>query len=178
MLLHSSFEPPEIRGVVLDIYSSEDGLAAIGLGRSGRETRERRLGRYFDVGKLYPAEGGHELYIRQLGEYFQGQRRVFELPLDLRGTPFQKSVWQAVYEIPFGRTVSYGQIAEIVGRPKGGRAVGAANHDNPIPIVVPCHRVIGADGSLTGFGGGLSLKRKLLALEGLLPPPAVQMRLF
>lgn len=178
MLLHSSLEPPELGGVILDLYSSEDGLAAIGLGRSGREARERRLARFFDLDPLYPAEGGHALYVAQLTEYFEGRRRVFELPLDLRGTPFQKSVWQAVSEIPFGRTASYGQIAEIVGSPKAGRAVGAANHDNPIPIVVPCHRVIGADGSLTGFGGGMPLKRKLLALEGLLDTPAVQMRLF
>jgi methylated-DNA-[protein]-cysteine S-methyltransferase len=102
----------------------------------------------------------------QLEEYFAGKRVAFDLPLALRGTPFQMSVWQALLRIPYGVTASYGEIAAAIGRPGASRAVGGANHNNPIPIVVPCHRVIGSDGSLTGYGGGEDRKRRLLALEG------------
>lgn len=105
--------------------------------------------------------------IRQLKEYFAGQRKSFDLPLSFYGTEFQKKVWQALLDIPYGETRSYGQIAAAVGNPKACRAVGMANHRNEIIIVVPCHRVIGADGSLTGYGGGLDVKRKLLELEGI-----------
>ena len=102
----------------------------------------------------------------QLEEYFSGKRRNFELNLRPQGTAFQLSVWNALQRIPYGETRSYMEIADVIGNPKAVRAVGAANGRNPLPIVVPCHRVIGADGSLTGFGGGLSAKRFLLALEG------------
>jgi methylated-DNA-[protein]-cysteine S-methyltransferase len=102
---------------------------------------------------------------RQLGEYFAGRRKTFDLPLAPSGTPFQHRVWQALLTIPYGETQSYADIARRIGNPKAVRAVGAANGANPISIVVPCHRVIGADGSLTGYGGGLPRKRKLLALE-------------
>lgn len=103
---------------------------------------------------------------RQLEEYFAGKRKQFDLPLSLRGTEFQRQVWAALRDIPYGETRSYGQIAQAVGRPKAVRAVGMANHRNPISIIVPCHRVVGADGSLTGYGGGLENKKFLLALEG------------
>lgn len=102
----------------------------------------------------------------QLQEYFAGARRTFDLPLAPVGTPFQRDVWNALLEIPYGKTQSYGEIARRIGRAKAVRAVGAANGANPLPVVVPCHRVIGADGSLTGYGGELWRKRKLLALEG------------
>jgi methylated-DNA-[protein]-cysteine S-methyltransferase len=102
---------------------------------------------------------------RQLNEYFAGNRREFDLPLDMRGTHFQKSVWEALLAIPFGETRSYGQIARQLGNANATRAVGAANGQNPIPIVVPCHRVIGSNGTLTGFGGGLETKARLLSLE-------------
>ena len=105
----------------------------------------------------------------QLGEYFAGRRRTFDLPLTPEGTTFQCSVWMALRAIPYGATISYRALAERIGRPSAMRAVGAANGRNPLPIVVPCHRVIGADGSLTGFGGGLPTKRFLLELEGALP---------
>jgi methylated-DNA-[protein]-cysteine S-methyltransferase len=101
----------------------------------------------------------------QLTEYFDGRRREFELPLAPSGTPFQIRVWNALREIPYGRTASYGEIARQVGVPSAPRAVGVANGLNPIAVIVPCHRVIGADGSLTGFGGGLERKRTLLDLE-------------
>jgi methylated-DNA-[protein]-cysteine S-methyltransferase len=103
--------------------------------------------------------------IRQLQAYFRGELREFDLPLALDGTEFQLRVWNALRSIPYGETISYAQLAERIGNPKAVRAVGLANGSNPIPIIVPCHRVIGSDGSLTGFGGGLPTKKKLLALE-------------
>jgi methylated-DNA-[protein]-cysteine S-methyltransferase len=102
---------------------------------------------------------------RQLKEYFSGKRNEFSIPLDMRGTAFQKDVWRALQAIPFGTTLSYGQIAKQLGRPTASRAVGAANGRNPISIVVPCHRVIGSSGKLTGFAGGLDAKVHLLNLE-------------
>lgn len=102
---------------------------------------------------------------QQLTEYFAGTRKEFDLQLAPRGTEFQLAVWQALAEIPFGETRSYAEIAERIGRPKAVRAVGSANGNNPIAIVVPCHRVIGSNGSLTGFGGGLPAKKFLLGLE-------------
>ena len=107
---------------------------------------------------------------RQLTCYFAGSLEAFTVPLDLRGTPFQRLVWQALQQIPYGRTISYKQLAAQVGSPNGFRAVGAANGRNPVPIIVPCHRVIQSGGGLGGFGGGLELKRRLLDLEsGALP---------
>ncbi len=102
----------------------------------------------------------------QLDAYFAGALTRFDLPLHFTGTAFQQSVWSALRDIPYGETTSYGVLARRVGRPTASRAVGAANGANPLPIVVPCHRVIGGDGSLTGFGGGIETKRFLLALEG------------
>lgn len=105
----------------------------------------------------------------QLGEYFAGKRRAFDLTLAPRGTEFQLRVWWELARIPFGETISYAQLAQRLDNPNGTRAVGAANGRNPLPIVLPCHRVIGADGALTGFGGGLPTKDYLLRLEGALP---------
>lgn len=105
-------------------------------------------------------------YIAQLEAYFRGELREFTFPLDLVGTQFQKDCWQALLRIPYGKTCSYAEIARAIGRPNAFRAVGQANHDNPIAIVVPCHRVLGANGTLTGYGGGLNTKEKLLRLEG------------
>jgi len=102
---------------------------------------------------------------RQLDEYFEGRRQRFDLPLAPSGTPFQLSAWKALQDIPYGTTRSYGEQARAVGKPKAVRAVGAANGRNPIAIVVPCHRVIGGDGRLTGYGGGLDVKQYLLELE-------------
>jgi len=102
---------------------------------------------------------------RQLAEYFAGTRRTFDLPLAPRGTGFQQRVWRALLAVPYGATCSYGDIARAIGRPAASRAVGAANGKNPIAIIVPCHRVIGASGALTGYGGGLPTKKWLLAHE-------------
>jgi O-6-methylguanine DNA methyltransferase len=105
-------------------------------------------------------------YLEELDQYFAGQRRKFSIPLDLRGTGFQLKCWHALLDIPYGETRSYRDLAEAIGHPKAFRAVGMSNNRNPVAIVVPCHRVIAADGSLCGYGGGLDLKRRLLDLEG------------
>ena len=102
---------------------------------------------------------------RQLGQYFAGKRKTFSIALDMRGTRFQKDVWEALLAIPFGETRSYGQLAKQLGNPRASRAVGAANGRNPVSIIVPCHRVIGSSGKLTGFAGGLDAKAHLLGLE-------------
>ena len=102
----------------------------------------------------------------QLFEYFDGKRKEFDFPLLLQGTTFQKTVWNALRTIPFGKTCSYKDIAQQIGSPKAARAVGMANNRNPIPIIIPCHRVVGANGSLTGYAGGLEIKKNLLNLEG------------
>ena len=145
----------------LKLVASEKGLAAISWekGNSGGSAH---------LCDAVEDEGGPILVEaeRQLKEYFEGKRQRFSIPLDMRGTEFQKSVWEALVRIPFGETRSYGEIAKQIGRPKAMRAVGAANGSNPIPIVVPCHRVIGSSGELTGFGGGLETKARLLEIEG------------
>ena len=144
---------------VLTLLASDNGLAAV-LWPDDDPQRVR----------LGPA-GEHNLHPllleteRQLNEYFAGRRRNFELPLDFVGTEFQKKVWTALVAIPFGETRSYGEIARQIGHPKAVRAVGAANGKNPISIVAPCHRVIGANGKLTGFAGGLATKAFLLDIE-------------
>lgn len=103
--------------------------------------------------------------VAQLTEYFEGKRRSFDLPLAPEGTPFQQRVWRALHDIPYGQTISYGELASRIGQRSASRAVGLANGSNPLPIVIPCHRVIGASGKLTGYGGGLRIKEQLLALE-------------
>jgi len=129
-----------------------------------------RLGATPDGSGEHPhrtARGVLEAATRQLTEYFAGRRRAFDVPLDLVGTPFQVAVWRALLKIPFGTTASYGDIARMIGKPKAVRAVGAANGANNIAIIVPCHRIVGSDGTLTGYGGGLPMKRRLLAHEGI-----------
>jgi O-6-methylguanine DNA methyltransferase len=161
----------------LSLVSTSGGLAGIGFGK--RDQRfERWVARTFPGADRLPASGAHAEYARQIEEYFEGRRRIFDLTLDIRGSSFQKAVWVEVSRIPFGRTASYTDIAHLAGNPRAVRAVGAANGANPIPLVIPCHRVLGADGSLTGFGGGLGMKRWLLAHEGALRTEPRQMSLF
>ena len=143
----------------LKLVASNEGLVAV-LWQNDRPSRVR-------IGELV-ADDRHPILLkaeRQLGEYFAGKRKEFSVPLDMRGTPFQKNVWEALLAIPFGETRSYGQLARQLGNPNATRAVGAANGRNPLSIVVPCHRVIGSTGKLTGFGGGLETKAQLLRLE-------------
>ncbi|THD34516.1 MAG: methylated-DNA--[protein]-cysteine S-methyltransferase [Sphingomonas sp.] len=143
----------------LKLVASDRGLAAI-LWENDREDRVR-LGAMTEQ----PDHPVLAETARQLSEYFAGKRSAFTVPLDFHGTPFQKSVWAALLTIPVGETRTYAEIAAQVGRPTACRAVGAANGKNPISIIAPCHRVIGSDGSLTGFAGGLEGKRYLLDLE-------------
>jgi methylated-DNA-[protein]-cysteine S-methyltransferase len=145
----------------LTLVGTDAGLAAI----LWEHDRVERLGLTLDAEA--PA---HPILIeaeRQLREYFAGRRQTFTVPLDVAGTPFQRRVWQALRTIPFGETRSYSEIAAQIGHPRAMRAVGAANGRNPLPIVAPCHRVIGSNGTLTGFAGGLENKARLLALEGI-----------
>jgi len=144
----------------LTVIASERGLVAIEWG-SGAPLRKPEAPIHYQN-----SSEKTERYVQQLREYFSGERKQFTFPLDLRGTEFQKRCWQALLEIPYGHTVSYAAIASAVGSPRAFRAVGMANHHNPIPIVVPCHRVIASGGGLCGYGGGLGIKEKLLRLEG------------
>ncbi|MBC9034028.1 methylated-DNA--[protein]-cysteine S-methyltransferase [Sphingomonas sp. JC676] len=144
----------------LKLVASEHGLSAI-LWENDDPARVR-------LGPLVE-DADHPILIeaeRQIGEYFAGARKAFTVPLDFHGTEFQKSVWAALLAIPYGETRSYAEIARAVGRPTAFRAVGAANGKNPISIIAPCHRVIGTNGALTGFAGGLEAKELLLGLEG------------
>jgi methylated-DNA-[protein]-cysteine S-methyltransferase len=146
----------------LKLVASDAGLAAI-LWENDREDRVPLGATTEKADHPVLAETA-----RQLDEYFAGKRTRFDLPLDFHGTDFQKSVWARLLAIPFGETRTYAQVANELGRPTASRAVGAANGRNPISIVAPCHRVIGSDGSLTGFAGGLEGKQFLLELEGAL----------
>lgn len=145
---------------------SDSPLGILAIWGNGRAICAVKLGDY-SAGSG-DAGGGDPLLneaSRQLRQYFAGERREFDLPLHPAGTPFQCRVWDQLRRIPFGETISYGELARRVGNPAASRAVGAANGRNPIPIIVPCHRVIGSDGSMTGFGGGVERKRALLGLE-------------
>jgi methylated-DNA-[protein]-cysteine S-methyltransferase len=145
----------EMAGTVLHAVAGESGVVRLGFGPCVPDP-----GWLADDGDALIREA-----VRQLEAYFRGELRQFDLPLDLAGTPFQRRVWEALLRIPYGETRSYAGIATEVGTPTGFRAVGGANHANPVAIVVPCHRVINADGGLGGYGGGLGFKRMLLELE-------------
>jgi methylated-DNA-[protein]-cysteine S-methyltransferase len=157
MSLSCKLIPSPIGG--LRLAASDKGLVAIRW-----DDREWRVG-LADIVE----NPSHPILLRaekELNEYFSSERKAFSVSLDMQGTDFQKRVWNALLSVPFGETRSYGQIANQLGNPKAMRAVGAANGRNPVPIIVPCHRVIGANGDLTGFGGGLEVKTYLLGLEG------------
>ncbi|CAA7600487.1 methylated-DNA-[protein]-cysteine S-methyltransferase [Acididesulfobacillus acetoxydans] len=151
----------------LTLAGSGEGLCWLSSGNPREEEGRLRswVRRHLPGSWLVRTSRPHEEALRELGEYFQGARRKFELPLHLKGTDFQKRVWRALTDIPYGETRSYHDIAVAVGSPKGSRAVGGAVHENPVAFVVPCHRVIGQDGRLTGYAGGLELKAALLELE-------------
>lgn len=151
------------------LAGTENGLCLIEFGWLTHKSAEQNVMKW--TGRRYPSvrlQPNGEMLSEaadQLQEYFAGNRRRFDLKLDLQGTSFQVKVWRALLEISYGETRSYRQVAEAIGFPKAVRAVGGANNRNPLPIVVPCHRVIGSDGTLTGYGGGLSIKEHLLSLE-------------
>jgi methylated-DNA-[protein]-cysteine S-methyltransferase len=157
-MAYSARQMPSPVGV-LTLVASDHGLSAVLW--PDDDPRRVRLGPVVQ-------DAQHPILVeteRQLDQYFAGTRSLFDLPLDMVGTDFQKTVWQALLDIPFGETRSYAAIARQVGRPTACRAVGAANGRNPVSIITPCHRAIGSNGALTGFAGGLEAKRFLLALE-------------
>jgi O-6-methylguanine DNA methyltransferase len=165
-LLHSPVGP-------LFLAASPKGLVALEFDarEPGQQTirpNPRDLRQESKTVRFEESGNAMRVYLRELEEYFDGTRRTFGLPIDLRGTEFQLACWRALLAIPYGETRTYADIARFVGRPQGFRAVGMANNRNPIAIVVPCHRVIASDGTLCGYGGGLDIKRKLLELEGAL----------
>jgi methylated-DNA-[protein]-cysteine S-methyltransferase len=149
----------------LHLYGTARGLATVVLPNESQEAAERRLRRLLGPLAVSEDKTTHERALEQLAEYFAGRRRVFDLPLDMLGTPFQQQVWQAVAAVPYGQTRSYSEIARSIDRPAAVRAVGAANGANPLPPIIPCHRIVGAGGALTGYSGGLEMKAWLLNLE-------------
>lgn len=155
-MIHRKFSTPI---GVLTAYAEDDKLVAI---EWPTETRAP-----LNLGES--SENPDDLFLmkveKQISEYFSGKRETFDIPFQMRGTAFQKAVWHELLKIPFGKTKTYGEIAESLGNAKASRAVGAANGRNPLSIVVPCHRVIGTGGKLTGFAGGVDLKEKLLTIE-------------
>lgn len=146
------------------VASTERGVCALWFGE-GRVAAQEGLRQQYPDEELCEDPAGLANVLTELEGYFAGDRTTFTFPLDPKGTPFQLKVWEALREIPYGRTWTYRDLAERVGSPKGFRAVGTANRSNPIGIVVPCHRVVGADGTLVGYAGGLEAKRWLLDLE-------------
>jgi methylated-DNA-[protein]-cysteine S-methyltransferase len=147
-------------GWVFQIVSSASGLRWLDLHPTPFGELEKKL-----RARIVPDDQRNERLLDELHAYLRGELRTFTIPVDLRGTDFQCSVWRAIAAIPFGETSSYGEIAATIERPKATRAVGQATGANPVPIVIPCHRVLGNQGQLTGFAGGLPLKERLLALE-------------
>ena len=152
----------------MDVLTFETPLGAMALESSGGA-----IVRLLLPGQPLPPSAGSPSFLleegrAQLLDYLAQKRRAFDLPLCPQGTAFQRRVWEALCRIPWGETRTYGQLAQSIGAPKAARAVGQANHRNPIPIFIPCHRVIGADGTLTGYAGGLHFKQLLLQLEGIL----------
>ena len=141
-------------------------IGTIGIAENGRAITDILFGETIPTGAVVRTTPLLERAARQLDEYFAGKRTSFDLPLEPVGTPYRMQVWQALQQIPYGQTETYGELARRTGNPKASRAVGGANHHNPIPIIIPCHRVIGTGGKLTGYGGGLERKEFLLALEG------------
>lgn len=150
------------------VATTRTGICTVGLGAGQPDAFFARLARH--ISPEPPREDPEALApaLTQLCEYFSSTRHEFDLPLDVRGTAFQRAVWAKVAGIPYGTTTTYGEIAQRIGRAGAARAVGAAVGANPLPILIPCHRVIGARGSLTGYGGGLEVKATLLRLEGAL----------
>jgi O-6-methylguanine DNA methyltransferase len=149
----------------LHLFSTEQGLVKLALPNEPRSEAEAYVRRVLGPITLREDEAYQTRALAELATYFAGARRMFTVALDPRGTPFQRLVWDAVAAVPYGETRTYRTIAQTIGRPAAMRAVGAANGANPLPIIIPCHRLIGANGSLIKYGGGLEIKRRLLALE-------------
>jgi O-6-methylguanine DNA methyltransferase len=147
------------------VATTELGLAYVELPHSSGRGMRDYLERYVSERRCVDEIGPNAAAMEQVLEFLAGERIDFAVPLDLRGTPFQRAVWDVLLKIPYGETCSYAEVAQAIGRPGAQRAVGSANNANPVALVVPCHRVIAADGSLGGYGGGQDLKARLLAME-------------
>jgi len=158
------FASSEISGIQLKIFASRKGIVKIFLNNKSHTLESS------NQTNLQPDDPFLFNVFQQLYEYFHSKRKTFKVPLDLHGTEFQKKVWNELLKIPYGKTVSYKTIAGKVGDVKSIRAVGRANGANPVPIIIPCHRVINSDGSIGGYSGGIKIKEKLLELEGILEP--------
>jgi methylated-DNA-[protein]-cysteine S-methyltransferase len=157
------FASSKISGIQLKIFASHKGIVKIFLNKSDSIESSNQT-------NLRPDDPFLFNVFQQLDEYFCNKRKTFNVPLDIHGTEFQKKVWNELSKIPYGKTVSYKTIAERVGDLKSIRSVGKANGANPIPIIIPCHRVINSDGSIGGYSGGIKIKEKLLELEGIIEP--------
>ncbi|MFV0557316.1 MAG: methylated-DNA--[protein]-cysteine S-methyltransferase [Enterococcus sp.] len=157
------FATAEYQATSYLVISSHKGVVYLGV----KEQAQVEIEKYFKQIHLIEDERTNRFALQQLTEYFSGKRQVFDCPLDLRGTAFQKRVWQELLKVPFGQTSTYSELAENIGQLKGVRAVANAVGRNPVMIITPCHRIIGKNGRLTGYRGGLSLKRRLLELEGI-----------
>jgi O-6-methylguanine DNA methyltransferase len=162
-IVHTTWIESPIGG--LRIASTKRGLAYLELPHASGRGLDGWLRHCMSEAECRDGFAPNQVAAKQIVEYLEGKRREFDLTIDLRGTEFQSAVWDALLEIPYGETRSYSEIAARVGKPNAVRAVGAANGANPVSLVVPCHRVIAADGKLGGYGGGLALKRRLLAME-------------
>lgn len=163
------WEPQGLKESRVFLMASGEGLCRITWPLEGFGALELWRDKHLPSAGLIEDSGRLQPVVAQLQEYWNGERDRFTLPLDLRGTEFQRQVWQALQQIPYGKTISYTELAARTGRPTAMRAAGAANGSNPVPLIVPCHRVIGKNGKLTGFRGGLPMKERLLKLEGVQP---------
>ncbi|QSO54953.1 methylated-DNA--[protein]-cysteine S-methyltransferase [Alicyclobacillus curvatus] len=171
----------EFKDWTFHMAATDSGLCCVTLPNETFATLEHRIAKHFPNSVLVHDTTKMVQYLHQVKEYFDGSRQVFSVALDFQGTPFQMKVWRALLEIPFGRTLSYSQLSLNIGHPTAVRAVGMTVGLNPIPILVPCHRVIGKSGKLTGYRGGLEMKAELLRLEGIeqtLPDAVVARHLF
>jgi O-6-methylguanine DNA methyltransferase len=148
------------------VASTDNGICKVSIPKESKKDFFRWLAEHFDDDEVVENKSRNKEIIDQLGRYFNGKLAKFSVPLDQIGSPFQRRVWKELGKIPYGSTITYKQLARRVGVPRGFRAVGRANGSNPLPIVVPCHRVIGHDGSLGGYGSGIKTKEFLLRLEG------------
>lgn len=155
-----------VNNIVLYIASLDEGLVSIGIDQE-EDDFIRDIKKDFPMHQLIYDKEKNTIYINQLYEYFEGKRTEFTIPLYMVGTDFQKKVWNALLDIPYGQTITYKDLAYSIDNPKAVRAVGGANNKNRIPIIIPCHRVIGANKKLVGYGGGLHIKEKLLNIEGI-----------
>lgn len=149
------------------IAATKKGLCFLGMEHATLDELKLYCEKYYTSYILIDSKEPLKTYMNELGEYFEGKRLNFTLPFDIKGTHFQQEVWRALCLIPYGQTKCYSEIATIIGNPKSTRAVGVAIGKNPLSVIIPCHRVIGKNGTLTGFSGGLDVKEKLLQLEGI-----------